>query len=74
METLAHRREGLGLALFVRRGMAAWMRAWSQCAPPTEPGSRAASGDDETVPADLRSQIATLLAGMILCIQQEGTS
>ena len=72
--TLAHRGEGLGLALFLRRGMAAWMQAWSECAPHIEPSPRAEPGVDETIPAGLRSQIATLLAGMILCLQQEGSS
>jgi hypothetical protein len=71
---MAHRGEGLGLALFVRRGMTAWMQAWSECAPRIDPGTRAEQGVDETIPAGLRSQIATLLAGMILCLQQEGTS
>ena len=28
---------GLGLALFLGRGMAAWMRGWRACAPPVAP-------------------------------------
>ena len=65
-----HRGEGLGLALFLRRGMTAWMQAWSQCtdrvAPkaPLQPAMAA-------VPIDLRTQVATLLAGIILGLHQE---
>jgi hypothetical protein len=66
--------EGLGLALFLRRGMTAWMQAWSECTPHLEPSPRTEPDVDETIPAGLRSQIATLLAGMILCLQQEVTS
>lgn len=65
---------GLGLALFLRRGMAAWIQAWSECAGPTDAGPTAQPSNEQTVPADLRSQIAALLAGMILCLQQEAIS
>jgi len=66
--------QGLGLALFLRRGMTAWMQAWSECAGNVEPGPRSQSVIDEPIPGDIRSQITTLLAGMILCLQQEATS
>ena len=33
----AHGGAGLGLALFLRRGMTAWMQAWSECAGNIEP-------------------------------------
>ena len=65
--------EGLGLALFLRRGMTAWMQAWSECAPHGEPSPRSQPGIDETIPVDMRPQITTLLASMILCLQQEAT-
>jgi len=68
----AHDGEGLGLALFLRRGMTAWMRAWSECARTVEPVTRAhAGGANEAIPVDMRSQITTLLASMILSLQQE---
>jgi hypothetical protein len=68
----AHDGEGLGLALFLRRGMTAWMRAWSECAASTvEPVTRAQTGANEAMPVDMRSQITTLLASMILSLQQE---
>ncbi len=63
--------QGLGLALFLQRGMKAWMQAWSDCAMNVEPSTRTDAGIDNRMPADLRSQIIALLAGMILCLQQE---
>jgi hypothetical protein len=66
-----HGREGLGLALFLRRGMTAWMQAWSQCTVTPKAPSRPAM--PATVPIDLRTQIATLLAGIILGLHQEAT-
>jgi hypothetical protein len=67
-----HRGEGLGLALFLRRGMTAWMQAWSQC---TEVAAKAHLQPAITaaVPIDLRMQVATLLAGIILGLHQEAT-
>src|SRR5262249_32181807 len=66
--------EGLGRALFLRRGMTAWMQAWSECAgniaPPPTPSQ---SGVNESIPVNMRSQITTLLVGMILSLQQETT-
>lgn len=64
--------EGLGLALFLRSGMTAWMQAWSECAD-AETETCSISGGKETIPADMRSQLAILLAGMILCLRQEVT-
>jgi len=67
----AHGPEGLGLALFLRRGMTDWMQAWSQCRgvtpAPTQPVTPA------PVPIDIRAQVATLLAGIILGLPQEAT-
>jgi len=62
----------LGLALFLRRGMTAWMQVCSECADvETEPCSL--SDRQETIPVEIRSQLTTLLAGMILSRQQEAT-
>jgi hypothetical protein len=55
--------------------MTAWMQAWSQCsdgaAPNTHPQPATMLA---AVPMDLRAQIATLLAGIILSLQQEATA
>jgi hypothetical protein len=53
--------------------MTAWMQAWTECAGNVEPATRPQFGANETIPVDLRSQLTTLLAGMILSLQQEAT-
>jgi hypothetical protein len=53
--------------------MTTWMQAWSECAGDVEPVTRSQLGIDATIPVDLRSQIATLLAGMILSLREEAT-
>ncbi len=72
MNRPAHNSGGLGLALFLRRGMTAWMQASSECAD-AETETCSISGGKETLPADMRAQLATLLAGMILSLRQEAT-
>jgi hypothetical protein len=54
--------------------MTAWMQAWSECAGNVELGARSVSSAQEPIPADMRSQLAGLLAGMILSLQQEVTA
>lgn len=44
------------------------MRAWAGT---VEPVTRAQAGAHEAIPVDMRSQITTLLASMILSLQQE---
>jgi hypothetical protein len=51
--------------------MTTWMQAWSECAGNLEPAMRAQPGANAAIPVDLRSQITTLLVGMILSLQQE---
>ena len=68
-----HAAQGLGLALFLRRGMTAWMQAWSQCTDHAAPDTHPRPATPAAVPLDLRTQIATLLAGIILGLQQEAT-
>jgi hypothetical protein len=65
-------REALGLALFLHRGMAAWMQAWSpgmDCVTPPAPQPATTP-----VPMDVRGQVAMLLAGIILSLHQEATT
>jgi hypothetical protein len=68
-----HAAQGLGLALFLRRGMTAWMQAWSQCTDCAAPNAHPRPATAAAVPMDLRTQIATVLAGIILGLQQEAT-
>lgn len=60
-----------GLALFMRRGMCAWMQAWSQCvvAPPTSPAQPPQT--QEICPVQLHADVVTLLASMVLFARQE---
>lgn len=68
-----------GMALFVRRGMVAWMQAWSQCAVPLASPApvRPQPPDDQglcpmqLLPVQLHADVATLLASMVLFIRQE---
>jgi hypothetical protein len=54
--------------------MTAWMQAWSECAGHGEPATCSQPGANEMIPVDMRSQITTLLASMILSLQQEAIS
>jgi hypothetical protein len=54
--------------------MTAWMQAWAQCTDHDAPTAHSQSAAASAVPIDLRAQVATLLAGIILGLQQEATS
>ena len=56
----------LGLALFIRRGMAAWLRAWTACATPPRSGDAIPAGPRPVLPADIRGDVARLLITMAL--------
>jgi hypothetical protein len=51
--------------------MTAWMQAWSECNGNVEQAPCSQPGTYETIPVDMRSQITTLLASMILSLQLE---
>jgi hypothetical protein len=62
---------GIGLALFLRSGMAAWMESCAALVPPRGATSaRAATAP--LVPLDLRLEVATLLAEMALAVHAPG--
>jgi hypothetical protein len=66
---------GIGLALFLRSGMAAWMERCAALVPRhAEPTMRAAAATPPLVPLDLRLEVATLLAEMALAVQAHGGS
>jgi hypothetical protein len=54
--------------------MTAWMQAWSECAGNIESATSSKPIVRETIPVDMRSQITSLLASMILSLQQEAIS
>ena len=53
--------------------MTAWMQAWSQCTDSAQTEAQPRPATPAAVPIDLRMQIATLLTGIILGLQQEAT-
>lgn len=64
-------RQGLGLVVFLRQGMLSWMRAWSRCASSSQPRPSALPRTETTLPLEIRDQITTVLAAMIVGQQQE---
>ena len=56
---------GSGLALFIRRGMAAWLTTCAPLARPLEAPHRKSTEEDR-VPPDLRTEVALVLAEMAL--------
>jgi hypothetical protein len=62
--------QGQGLALFMRRGMGAWMQAWSHCVAPPRAAARPPD-DQEICPVELHREVAMLLASMALVARQE---
>jgi len=63
-----------GLALFLQKGMIAWMRAWSTCTPNTVAEVISPAVAIPSSPQDIRAQLAVLLAGLILSQQVEVTT
>jgi hypothetical protein len=59
---------GLGLALLLRKGLAAWLRAWAQCAPPPAPVP--GSPNEPFLPSP-RNEAILILAAMALSQLQE---
>lgn len=56
-------RRGIGLALFIRRGMAAWIAACAPVARPAQPTPRKPT-EEGRLPQDLRAEVAMILAEM----------
>jgi hypothetical protein len=61
---------GLGLALFLRSGMAAWMETCAALVPSRDAPARPTG--PPVVPLDLRLEVATLLAEMALAVHTHG--
>lgn len=70
---------GVGLALLLQQGVAAWLQAVSTCISPSPPGSttvpRLTTSDDQdplpgpradVIPWTQHAEVATLLAGLVL--------
>ncbi|MBV8829597.1 MAG: hypothetical protein JO182_32545 [Acidobacteriaceae bacterium] len=64
----------LGYALFTRQGMAAWARAWRSYTiiePPAPASPPVAAAVPHSVPLELRTQVAVVLAGIIFHLQTQ---
>jgi hypothetical protein len=61
----------VGLALFLRYGMAAWVHDCSCSTPPPARDDAVPPADNISSPAAVRSQAAVILAGMILKCRPE---
>jgi hypothetical protein len=59
-------RAGLGAALLIGQGMAAWMRGWRACTPPPPAGR---PGPGASAPP---AEVVGVLAGMALACAQGG--
>jgi hypothetical protein len=62
-----------GLALFLRQGMTVWMRAWTPCLQKPCAETLPSSGISPPYSVDVRAQITTILAGIILTKHREMT-
>lgn len=69
----AGRTSAPGLALFLRQGMTAWMRAWTPCMQKPCAEILPLSAISQPYSFDVRAQITTILAGIILTDQREAT-
>ena len=67
-EALENRRGGFGLALMLRKGLAAWLQSWTHYAPPcaAAPGPTSAA-----FPPPQRDEVVLILAAMALGRLQE---
>lgn len=62
----------LGLALFLRRGMAAWMQAWVECAPARDLSGAGPSRGEPDLSADVRGELIRGWVDMALSARREG--
>jgi hypothetical protein len=65
---------GLGLALLLGRGSAAWIRAWERCPSSPKPEARPDPGPverDAILPPVLHTEVARVLAGMAVVDHEE---
>jgi hypothetical protein len=65
-----HGDRDLGLALLMRRGMAAWIRAWSTCAAPPPTSEPPLRGAALALPPGVRGDMTRLLVTMALTTTQ----
>lgn len=57
---------GVGMAVLIRRGMAAWLDACSRCSPRVDLQAAEPGAGSSTVPQELRNEITEVLTSMVL--------
>ncbi|MBI4587440.1 MAG: hypothetical protein HY725_01260 [Candidatus Rokubacteria bacterium] len=63
---------GVGFALFLRSGMAAWIEACAAVAPPCGAPRLPPMQRDQLLPTDMRGEVTMVLATMALSVAREG--
>lgn len=58
---------GLGLSLFIQRGMVVWMKSWGVYAPVIELDQL---DTEQLCPLSLHNEVVTILSNMVLCHQK----
>ncbi len=65
-------RRSQGLALFIRKGMAVWIDAWTNCTSSLLPVKREEGNHlERNLPLDLHTEVAILLSNMALSVFEE---
>ena len=72
VEAGGRRHTGHGLALFVRKGMAAWMNSFGEDEPVRGAACRVASSPGTGMPEGIEKSLINILAGMALATALEG--
>jgi len=63
--------QGLGLALFMRKGMVSWAKAWTECTPKVKAPSTHNPDIDTLFSENINSQITMVLTNMIMDLNQK---
>jgi hypothetical protein len=72
LERAAGSGRGIGFALFIRSGMAAWMKTCAALLIPRTPTARRPAVEPPPVAPDVRVEVAMLLAEMALSVHVQG--
>ncbi len=64
---------GLGLGLFIQRGMVVWIKSWCTCKPKvTTTEVDQFNNSEQLCPLPLQDEVVTVLVNMALCHQEGG--
>jgi hypothetical protein len=63
--------QGLGLALFMRKGMTVWSQTWSEHTPEVKPKDTMVLDCSKIVPENISGKITTMLTNMIMNLNRK---